>query len=386
MQSFRDASVFVKFCIGAGILSDSRISLIDVGASGGIDSFWRQFEPGLKAVGFDPLVSEIALLNAQETNPNIRYEAAWIGEGPQAPDLTFVSKAHDDNRGPLQPFDVTSARRAMTAASFDIVKDHFNRGAEPEMSDVHVSVDEWLARNDFGQVDILKCDVDGFDFLVLWGARNLLTSATKPLAVKTEAQFHEWRGRRGAAFGDIDRFMRDCGYRLIDLDVYHYTRASLPGPFQIDLFAQTEGGQALWCDALYMLDPVLDPKVFDALDARGDSEATFAKLAVLYEAFGYPDLTAGLLEALEERGQSMFNGVPFKQLLDALTPERNVFGVTKHADYLAAFDADPRRLFPYRQTEQVAEAIVLPDNPVGSVFNWLPVSILVTHVSVRRMG
>ncbi len=52
--------------------------LLDVGASGGIEEHWFTLGDKLRAVGFDPLVSEVKCLNEENTNPNIHYEEGFV--------------------------------------------------------------------------------------------------------------------------------------------------------------------------------------------------------------------------------------------------------------------------------------------------------------------
>ncbi|MGB3553984.1 MAG: hypothetical protein WBA25_05020, partial [Jannaschia sp.] len=97
------------------------------------------------------------------------------------------------------------------------------------------------------------------------------------------------------------------------------------------------------CDALYMPDPVLDEAVFDEISRTRGAEG-FVKLLVLYDMFGLEDMAAALLVKLRENGFS-HSGVDITASLDALVPE-NPYGASSHADYIAAFKADPRALFP----------------------------------------
>ncbi len=199
----------------------------------------------------------------------------------------------------------------------------------------------------------------------MWiGAQDLLSAADRPLALITEAQFHEMRGRRGTVYGDIDRLMRDRGYRLADLDIHRYTRAALPGHFAIDMFAQTKTGAVQACDAVYVLDPVLDPIAMQDLLDRNDPRA-FLKLIVLYDTFNLQDYAAALLIALRERGMSDVAGLPIAEALDMLVPERNVLGAKTYEDYIRSFESDPRQLLPARlaAAAELAAASDLAERP-----------------------
>lgn len=64
--------VMTPSLVDAGVLDGADFLLVDVGASGGIDALWQAFHPRLHAVGFDPLIAEVARLNAAAP-PGIRY-------------------------------------------------------------------------------------------------------------------------------------------------------------------------------------------------------------------------------------------------------------------------------------------------------------------------
>jgi FkbM family methyltransferase len=342
LAAFRYHSTFLTALRDRGVLDGLSFSLIDVGCSGGINSFWDQFGKNFRAVGFDPLVSEVERLNEEAAGRDVSYVAAWVGAGNR-PLPTGVVIDPEPRRGPYSAFSLSSASRAFEATKLSITADVFNRGAELRFAEQRLSVDEWLAKNGFGRVDVLKCDVDGFDFEVFVGAHNLLSGPERPLALITEAQLHEPQDRHGTAFGDLDRYLRDHGYRLFDIDIHRYSRAELPAPFASTLFAQTLTGQALHCDALYMLDPVMDPGVLDDILLRGD-ESALLKLIVLYEAFGLPDCAAALLVQMRERGVAPC-GIDFDWALDQLVPA-NPYGAASHKAYLEAFNANPKMLFP----------------------------------------
>jgi hypothetical protein len=59
MQRRNFNSQFIRNAKLQGWLESIEFFLIDVGASGGIDEFWRQFQPQFRAVGFDPLIREV---------------------------------------------------------------------------------------------------------------------------------------------------------------------------------------------------------------------------------------------------------------------------------------------------------------------------------------
>ena len=64
-----------------GEKADDRetVTVFDVGCSGGVGTEWDIFGSSLRAIGFDPLVTEIARLRQAERRPNVSYEAAFVG-------------------------------------------------------------------------------------------------------------------------------------------------------------------------------------------------------------------------------------------------------------------------------------------------------------------
>jgi FkbM family methyltransferase len=328
-------SIFVQRAKRRGWLSGTEICLLDVGASGGIDTFWNQFRPCLRAVGFDPLVNEVKRLNAEEQDPKVTYEAAWIGDGVK----------HSFSDGSHSIFGLTSAHRTAEIKDFNYTEKYFNRDQGLLYSDRMLRLDDFAAGAGFDNVDVVKIDTDGFDYFVLEGARRLLTEGNV-LLVECECQFHELIGSQWPVFADIDRFMREAGYRLVDLDPWRYTRAELPDRFKYDIAAQTETGQVNFCDALYMLDPSIDLLARERLQKN---PAKLWKLAILLKAFGYADLAATTLLTIQKIG-AQFAGLNIEEALDMMVPA-NPFGAATYQDYISVFERDPDRFYATRWQE-----------------------------------
>src|ERR1017187_6216900 len=86
-----------RYLVDLGIFRDEPFSLVDVGASGGIQPFWRQFGDSLRAVAFDPLIKEMERLNSIEPNPSVRYVASLVGYREMAkltPSSLFSTDPH----------------------------------------------------------------------------------------------------------------------------------------------------------------------------------------------------------------------------------------------------------------------------------------------------
>jgi FkbM family methyltransferase len=345
-------SVFLQQAKERGWLNEIEIFLLDVGASGGIDSFWNQFRPHLRAVGFDPLINEVNRLNEEEVDPKVSYQAACIGDG--------AKHSFPDGCGFIWSF--TSAHRTAAIKNLNYVETYFNRGQRLVYSDRMLRLDDFAAGAGFDDVDVVKIDTDGSDYFVLAGARRLLTEGNV-LLVECECQFHELIGSQWPVFADIDRLMREAGYRLVDLDPWHYTRAELPDRFKYDIAAQTETGQVNFCDALYMLDPSIDISARKRLE---NNPAKLWKLAMLLKAFGYPDLAATTLLTMRKTG-TLFPGLKIEEALDMMVPA-NPFGAATYRDYMSVFERDPTRFYSSRWREAEVAASNCDQRPANRLF------------------
>ena len=308
---------------------DSHLRLIDVGASGGIEPFWRQWEPHFTAECFDPLLAEVDRLNLAEKNRSVTFHA--------------MSLTCDGYVPPAQTGDAwhcrTSFHRAVEAMQLNYQQQQYNAGAEISVSDKWMTLDKFCQNKGIDDVDFLKTDTDGSDYYVLRGAADYL-SRCGVLGVFVECTFYSV-GQNN--FANIDLLMRDAGFLLFDIEPWRYTHRALPGMFVFGLPAQTETGPIHWCDALYMRPPE-DGLAFlpsSHADRRG---AKALKLAALYDTWGYPDQAAALLLDLEKR-EMLPHGLDVEAMLDALVPV-NEFGITRYREYVAKFDTDPRQFYP----------------------------------------
>jgi len=320
-------SAFVRRAINAGWLKEDPLRLLDIGASGGISTFWDQFRPRLYAIGIDPLIREVERLNAAEADPAIRYLHGWVGPG------------HPIEAAPMETlFSRTSAARACDSETYTVKM--FNSGAPIAYSDQHFTVDGLITDGILPDPDVIKIDVDFFESFVLDGAAHTITTG-KVLLIECECGFHDGIGAPWRGFSYVDTALRAAGYRLLDLEPYRYTRSALPGRFLYELPAQTESGQVIFCDAAWYLDPSIDVAALERLRA---DPAKLCKLVLLLEAYGYRDVAAAVLLRLIEKGLAMPER-DARAALDWLVPP-NPFGANTYEAYLAAFDADPRRFQP----------------------------------------
>jgi len=310
-------------------ISDRSIMLFDVGVSRGLDEHWQGLGDVLRGVGFDPLVAEVERLQSENQNPNVRFVDAFV-VGPEdgRPDA-------DPGVPSDHPFYRSSAAEATRLLDFDYQKEEFNKGKPVVLSEQRFTLDQYSVDHDVADVDFIKVDTDGYDFSVLRGAKETLRRCSV-LGLGVEVQFHGRLGDRANIFSNIDRFLREEGFTLFDIDVYRYTRATLPGRFSYRLFGPTVDGQAQYGDAVYFRDLAYTEQMrrfgFDP------SPNQILKCACLMEAFGQNDSATEVLIAHRE---SLEDHIDVSEWLDALTPD-----ASSYSQHLRRFRSDPRSFMP----------------------------------------
>lgn len=331
------APPLARALVTAGVFAAQPLRLLDVGCSGGIEAFWRAFEPALVAAGFDPLIEECQRLNAAEKNPRVRYHPRWVrwpGYASLVPAEMRDAVGTPGMLGNNQSYQRSSSSRSVGLTAFDANR-HFSQGApQVTLTDVETSIDAFLAAEGWPEADFIKVDTDGGDYEVLLSAQESIAKRGI-LGMTVEVQFHGVPHDHANTFANIDRFLRGQGYSLYDLDVYRYSRAALPDRFTYDIPAQTPRGQVGFGEALYLRDVCLP-----GCEARRAAMTTakLAKLVLLYEVFGLADCAAELLLAERERFSELFDVEGALDLLAATWWPR----AQHYRDVAAAFEADPR--------------------------------------------
>jgi FkbM family methyltransferase len=219
--------IVTKALVQSGVFHSSPFVLVDVGASGGIEQYWRAFEPSLTAFGFEPLVKECERLNSLEQSSSVRYFPYFVG-GDGYDGLFPLSVTSDPVLGWSDDvYPRTSAERAQKIMSMSFTRRFNNEDPEIIFTDQRTSLDRFFSTSDTDTVDFVKVDTDGHDYEVLTGARRL-ASDKQILGFFIECQLHGINHPHANIFANIDRLMREIGFSLFDIEVYRYSRAVLP--------------------------------------------------------------------------------------------------------------------------------------------------------------
>ncbi|CCQ73055.1 conserved protein of unknown function [Magnetospira sp. QH-2] len=300
--------------IASGLLTEPFV-LFDVGVSGGIDKEWNCFGSRLHVHGFDPKISEIDRLN-QLKRPNHVYSANFVG----CPAFRQEVPAERRTANGYKSTDSFSRTSASWATRF--LREEGKGGAAEQyvQEDQRITLDDYARAHNLSQVDFVKIDTDGGDYEVLMGMKDLLASQSI-LGIQIEAQFHGPVDDNANIFSNIDRFLRENGFALFDMDPWRYSRASLPQKFVLPIPGQTYRGQVLWAEALYLRD-MAAPKFEANWPEFQVNLQRIYKLLALFDMCGLADCAVELADKYKARLTDEA-GIDLDELLSPLIPRIN---------------------------------------------------------------
>jgi len=300
--------------VQSGAFAEDPLVVVDVGARGGVEWFWKVFGDGVRVVAFEPDPEECARLQAAGEK-NVTYLPLALAAGRGTRTLHVGQYPATSSFYPNDPawcgrFDVGDVLRVQS-----------------EIELATTSLRDALAGK---RADFLKLDVEGAELDVLRGA-----DLQPVLGLVTEVRFTE-KMSGCPAFADLDNFCRAAGFDLYDLDLYRYSRRALPYPYLYDYhddagrpgLGPTVQGQPLVGDALYLRD--------------GLTAGQPVKLACLFEVFGLSDCAA---ETLKAHRAVFAQWADPDLLLDLLVPPVKDERLS-YADYTARYAAGDRLFRP----------------------------------------
>jgi FkbM family methyltransferase len=263
------------------------LTLVDVGASGGIASQWKRHRLYLRVIGFEPDPRAFENLSSQNL-----------------PQTQFFKVALHSLSGTV-PFYLT--RKQETSSCFLPNRDFLDRFHKPNRFDVINEttltcepLDKLLHKSGTRDVDFIKSDTQGAELDILTGASSLLAETVFGLELEVAfAPIYE----KSPLFADIDIFLRKFGFSLIDLRTVSWKRT-------VGKKVGNPKGQLVYADALYFREPIR----FQALLNNLESEAARSKLLRAFcvcQIYGYLDYALELIDLI---GDTHFSHEEIRQL------------------------------------------------------------------------
>lgn len=301
----------------------------------------------MRAFGFDPNVAEVERLNASETSKGVEYIPCFVGIHPDSSDAERMRTQQFWALNPWPRLSVarTIELRAQNAApADDAEKMEMNLWQQTRLADIKkpVILPDFVQERAIDDIDFIKIDVDGPDYLILRSILPVLESK-RVLGVGIEVNYFGSDHPDVNTFHNVDQTLRAAGFELFDLSMRRYSLAALPAPYLFSFPAQSKFGRPLQGDALYLR----DLGSAEQATAFGDvGPAKIARLAALFSLFGQPDGAAELLQLNRQQLQGLFD---VDAGLKALVQQSQPGFRGSYADYIAAFERDDPKF--YRASE-----------------------------------
>ena len=298
-----------KKLVAAGAFAETPMIVVDIGARGGIEWYWRVFGDHVRIIAFEPDPEECRRLN-ERAGKNVTFIAAALGStsGPR----TLYVMRHADSTSFYAG--VPEWNRRYVFAD--------NAGIEREITVQTTTLRDALQGQ---EPDFIKLDAEGAEFDILCGA-----DLAPVLGLVAELNLGQAPTGQ-PSFADFDPYCRAAGLQLYDIDVYRFSRKALPYPFLYDLRdgtgrpvpGATTQGQALSSDALYFRDGLATDRP--------------VKLACLFEIFGLNDCAAEVILAHRAAFAAWADPADLLELLVPAVKGRKL----SYADYVARHATDP---------------------------------------------
>lgn len=315
------------------------MTLVDVGASGGIHERWTRFAPLLLTVGFEPDPAEFAKLRQTE-------ESRWFNcalAGACGARTLYVTQSQS-NTSLLRP-----NRALLDRLQYENVEDPKGHDIIKEIPVECMTLDDICSSLNV-RPDFIKLDTQGTELEILQGGAHTLDDA---LIVEVEVEFARLYENQ-PLFADVHAFMRDHGFMLLDLGNFLYVKprgmAGVGGP----------KGRLIDGDALYVKE--VSGRAA-ALFQQGPGKVAAALAG--YLAYGYPELSLVLIDELASH----------KIELPHMDEIRRLVARYRHMSRL--FKALPFKYLSFRAMRQLSYALwgvqhSMRDAPIGNRYLFGP--------------
>lgn len=255
------------------------LTLVDVGAAGGIPPHWLPHRRHLRVIGFEPDARVFDELSRQR-DPMTRCLNIGLHNRSGAVPLYLTRK--QQNSSCFLP-NRTLLDRFHDPSRFDVLN---------ETTIECRILDDVLMEENLTDIDFIKLDTQGSELEILKGATSTLTDAVFGLEI--EVSFAEiYIGQ--PLFADVDLFIRQYGFNLIDFRTISWKRS-------VGASVGNSKGQLMHADALYFR----RPKMLE--DALAKTASSFARTKLLRaisicQIYGFLDYG---LELMDRMGAGLF--------------------------------------------------------------------------------
>ncbi len=248
------------------------LTLVDVGASGGMQPHWRRAGKFLRRIGFEPDTQEFHKL-MRSTDKNTTYLNTALHKEKARLDFYCTKKQECSS---LFPPNGSFLNAFPAPDRFDVME---------KVKIETDSLDNQLRQAGVSDVDFIKIDTQGSELAILWGAHATLADV---FGLEVEVEFSQMYESQ-PLFSEVESFLRSMGFQLFDLAPCYWKR--LEG-----MRYGKPKGQLIFADALFLRDAKTVGKLFERIQDNEQRKAKLLKAIAICLLYGYIDYAAELFE------------------------------------------------------------------------------------------
>jgi len=268
------------------LLRDEKLVLADIGAMGGIHPRFKVLGKNLKMLLFEPENENFKNLQKKYNNRALFNVALDKTKG-----TVLLNVTRSTGISSLYSPNLEFLRRFPLVERFDIIK---TQQLNVNTLDSVVSDTE---------IDHIKIDTQGSELRILKGAKK---SLKKVWGLEIEVEFNSIYQDQPLFFA-IDKFVKDNGFELFDIQRYHWCRNALP---QIS----RTYGQIIFGNALYFKSTKQIFAILNNIEDQDKRKTKFNKLLALLIIYKRKDYALELLNMIKENQLIIYSDSEFREI------------------------------------------------------------------------